>query len=734
MTNGDYAMCRLHLGCALLLTVIAAGPAISHADGMLGFTAAGAAKQAEIETRFKAIPDAAQARRQLRIFTAEPHLAGSKRNNYLARYIAAEWKKQGLEDIVLRRYDVYSSEPKDISLEMVEPVKYRAKLREAAYPQDPDTKNPALSSAWMGMSQSGDITAPLVYAHSGNPEDFALLRKNGIDVRGKIVIVRYSNPYSYRGFKALTAQKEGAAAILIYSDPAEDGYAKGKVFPDGPWGPETHFQRGAIEYDFQQAGDPTTPGWPSLPGAKHIPASESAAVPKIMALPLSWHDAKPLLENLDGPEAPKEWQGALPITYRLGGERVKLHLKIQMEESLKPNYVVEASLRGTEQPDEWVLMGNHRDAWVFGAADPSSGTAAMMEMTRGLGALAKQGIRPKRTIRFLSWDGEETSFAGSGEWAEQFAHELGQKAVAYVNVDIGVSGPNFEGGSIGSLAPLLVDASKSLQDPSGKSLYEAWQANRAKDPKLHLEDETVADFDLVDTRIGSGSDYAALLDHAGVPVIDVSYVGPYGVYHSAYDNFYWMDHFGDPGFKHHAVMAQLLGVLVLRLANADVLPYDFASYGAHVREYLDTLAKATDLSKLELAPLRQAIDAFQQGGLKLNETVQAALAAGSIDPMIADQLNRGMMGIERSWLIPEGIPGRPGYKHMIYACRQTYANLELPGLTEASEAGDVITAQQQAQVLTAALQANATLVNQLQQDLACSASLSKQGVSLCTTH
>jgi N-acetylated-alpha-linked acidic dipeptidase len=720
------------LRSSLLIALAATGlPASSHAEDMLGFTNAGAARQAAIETRFKAIPTAAEAQRQHRIFTAEPHLAGSKRNNYLARYIAAEWKKQGLEDIVLRRYDVYNSEPKEISLEMVEPVKYRAKLREAAYPQDPDTKNPGISTAWMGMSKSGDITAPLVYAHSGNPEDFALLRKNGIDVRGKIVIVRYSNPYSYRGFKALTAEKEGAAAILIYSDPAEDGYAKGKVFPDGPWGPETHFQRGAIEYDFQQAGDPTTPGWPSLPGAKHIPASESSAVPKIMALPLSWHDAKPLLENLDGPEAPKDWQGALPITYHLGGERVKLHLKIQMQESLKANYVVEASLRGTEQPDEWVLMGNHRDAWVFGAADPSSGTAAMMEMTRGLGALAKQGIRPRRTIKFLSWDGEETSFAGSGEWAEQFAHELGQKAVAYVNVDIGVSGPNFEGSSVGSLAPLLVDASKSLQDPSGKSLYEAWQSNRAKDPKVHLEDDTVADFDLVDTRIGSGSDYAALLDHAGVPVIDVSYLGPYGVYHSAYDNYYWMNQFGDPGYHYHAAMAQLLGVLVLRLSNADLLPFDFASYGGHVREYLDTLNKASDLSKLELAPLRQAIDAFQQSGLRLNDTVQAALAQDKLDPIIADQINRGLMGIERQWLMPEGIPGRPGYKHMIYACRQTYANLELPGLTEAAEAGDVITAQQQAQILAGTLQANALRVNQLQQTLACSAGLSKQGVSLC---
>lgn len=698
---------------------------------MLGFTPASAAAQAKIETQFKAIPTAREAQRQLRIFTSQPHPAGSARNNELARYIAREWKKQGLQDIVIRRYDVFSSDPKETSLEMVAPIPYRASLREAAYDEDPDTQNPAISAAWIGMSKSGDITAPVIYANSGNPADFELLRKNGIDVKGKIVLVRYSNPYSYRGFKALTAEKAGAAAILIYSDPAEDGYTKGKVFPDGPWGPETHFQRGAIEYDFQQAGDPTTPGWPSLPGAKHIPTSESSAVPKIMALPLSWHDAKPLLENMDGPVAPKEWQGALPITYHLGGGLVRVHLKIQMAETLKANYVVEGSIRGTERPDEWVLVGNHRDAWEFGAADPSSGTAAMMEMTRGLGQLAKQGIRPKRTLRFLSWDGEETSFAGSAEWAEQFAHELGQKAVAYVNVDIGVSGPDFEGNSVGSLAPLVVETAKSLRDPTGKSLYEAWKISRAADLKSRNESDIVSDFNLVETRIGSGSDYAALLDHAGVPVVDVSFTGPYGVYHSAYDNYYWMTHFGDPGYRYHAVMAQVLGVLALRLSNADFLPFDFGSYAAHIRQYLAALGKDSDLGKLDLASLRTAIDEFDSGGRQLNESVQAALAGGTLDPLLTDQINRGMMGIERNWLNPEGIPGRPWYKHIIYACRQTYAHLELPGLTETVESGDLPGAQRQAGILEAALRRNAELVNQLNRDLACSSGLTRQGASLC---
>ena len=709
-----------------------AGPAI--AQTMPGFTAASAVNEEQVETLFKAIPTAEEARRQLRIFTAEPHLAGSERNNELGRYVASEWAKQGLEDIVIRRYDVFSSDLKETSLEMVAPRYYRATLREAAYAQDPDTSNPAISRAWIGMSTSGDITASVIYAHSGNPEDLVLLRKSGIDVKGKIVLVRYSNPYSYRGFKALTAEKEGAAAILIYSDPAEDGYGQGKVFPDGPWGPETHFQRGSIQYDFERAGDPTTPGWPSLPGAAHYPAAASSTVPKIMALPLSWHDAKPLLEAMDGPLAPKDWQGGLPIPYHLGGGRVRAHLRIQMEETLKANYVVEGRIRGSDYPDEWVLVGNHRDAWVFGAADPGSGTASMMETTRGLGALAKQGIRPRRTMLFLSWDGEETSFAGSAEWTKQFLHELGQKAVAYVNVDVGVAGTDFSGSSVGSLAPLLLDTSKSLKDPSGPALYDAWKVSRAKDLATRRESGPVTDFNLVETRIGSGSDYAALLDHAGVPVIDVGFDGPYGVYHSAYDDFYWMDHFGDPGFRYHAVMAQLLGVLALRLSNADFVPYDFASYGAHIRDYLSSLARDSDLTKLDLASLREAIDEFERSGKLLNDSVTAALATSSLNGLLADQTNRGMMDVERNWLNPAGAPGRSWYKHMLYACRQTYAHLELPGLTEAAERRDFGTAQQQARILEAALRTNAVLIKDLNRELACAGSLTSQGAPLCPSH
>src|ERR1700751_3976333 len=462
---------------ALLITLSYA--TVSHAQ-ILGFTPASAGREVEIENKFKSIPDADEERRQHRVFTEEPHTAGSKRNNELAEYIASEWKKQGLEDVIIRRYDVYGTNPKSASLEMISPTRYQALLREAPLDADPDSKNPAISGAWLGMSISGEVTAPVIYAHSGNPEDYDLLRKHGISVKGKIVLVRYSNPYSYRGFKALTAQREGAAAMLVYSDPADDGYKQGKVGPDGPWGPEYHIQRGAITYDFMVPGDPQTPGWASVPEAKRIPIKDAVSAPKIMALPLSWHDAKPLLENMDGPLAPRDWKGedwhgGLPIQYHLGGERVKAHLKIEMENGLQPYYVVEGRIRGSELPDEWIVLGNHRDAWVFGGVDPSSGTASMMELTRALGKLAKSGMRPRRTIVVCSWDGEEVGLTGSTEWGEQFADTLRAKAVAYINVDEATSGSNFHGQAVASLAPMLEEATRTLQDPSGKTLYDAWK-------------------------------------------------------------------------------------------------------------------------------------------------------------------------------------------------------------------------------------------------------------------
>ena len=704
------------------LTIILAIPLAqsqSNSDAsILGFTSSHAAKQNELEQKFKAIPSPDEERKQHRIFTAEPHLAGSKRNNDLADYVADQWRRQGLEDVVIRQYDVYATAPKSSFLELVAPVRYVASLREEPYPQDPDSKNPQVSSAWTGMSISGEITAPVVYAHSGNPEDYDLLRKQGISVKGKIVLVRYSNPYSYRGFKALTAEREGAAAMLVYSDPAEDGFKKGTVFPDGPWGPESHIQRGAITYDFMVPGDPLTPGWASVPGAKRIALEQAVSVPKIMALPLSWHDAKPILENLGGPLAPADWQGGLPMQYHLGGDQAKVHLKIEMDNSIKPYYVVEGRIRGSELPDEWVVLGNHRDAWVFGGVDPSSGSASLMEMTRAMGQLAKQGMRPRRTIVFCSWDGEEVGLTGSTEWGEQFADELRKKAVAYINVDSSTSGPNFDGSAVGSLTPMLVEASHTLQDPAtGKTLYEAWKQWDIRKKQSAKDSTEVTDFNMADTRIGSGSDHTVFLNFVGMPMIALQFDGDYGVYHSMYDDFYWMNKIGDPGYRYHTLMSQLWGVLALRLGNADLLPFDYANYAANVRQFVVEMAKGKDLSQLDLKPIMDGINDFESSGKKLDDSINAALASGKIDPTIATKINQGLMQAERNWLNPDGIPGRPWFKHILYGARFTYAHLELPGLTEAVEKGDWTTARQQAAILQHAIATNTQLMNSLNAEL-----------------
>jgi len=689
----------------------------SPAFPILGFSPTNAAAEHHLEAVFQALPSPEKAREWHRLFTAEPHPAASEQNNKLAEFLALEWRKQGWEDVTLRRYDVLHSSPRSVSLEMVVPTYFKASLREDPYAIDPDTKNPAISGSYFGYSASGDLTADLVYAHSGNPEDYELLKKNGISIKGKVVIVRYSNPYSYRGFKALTAEREGAAALLIYSDPAENGYARGKVFPDGPWGPETNIQRGAITYDYIVPGDPTTPGWASVSGAKRIGPEEARSLPKILALPLSWHDAKPLLENMNGPEVPKEWRGALPITYRFTGS-VRVHVNVNMDTSVKPYTVVEARIHGRDLPDEWVLVGNHRDAWVYGGVDPVSGTASMLELTRSLGELKRRGIRPRRTIIVCSWDGEEYALTGSTEWGEQFAEELRKKLVAYLNVDEAVAGAattagpeglSFEPSAVASLAPMLVEASREVRAPTGKSLYEAWRATSMRDKKLP---EPPADSALVETRIGSGSDHTVFLNHLGRPVLNLGFTGSYGVYHSTYDDHFWMSQIGDPSFEYHAALTRIWGLTALRLANSDILPYDFAANAVALRNFLGELERLNKITPqlLALKQLYERIAGLETAGRELREITMHDLASGNVNPEKVQHLNEQLLQVESNWLDPAGIPGRPWFQHMLYGARYTYAHLEFPGLTEAVEGANWKLAAEQVKLLDAALVKNSELL------------------------
>jgi len=475
-------------------------------SNIYGFTARSAAAERAVERRFLSLPSSERARDDHAFLTAEQHVAGTPRDRALAEWVRDRWREYGLEQIEIIEHDVMLSTPIEVTVEMTAPRRFRAAMTENAVVGDPFTAHD-IGVAYHAYSASGEVTAPLVYANSGSPSDYAWLADHGVDVRGKIVLVRYSVPYSYRGFKALAAEERCAAGILIYSDPAEDGFTRGKTYPDGPWGPESHIQRGGIVYDFRVPGDPLTPGWASVPGAKRIAASDAISLPKIMSAPLSWKDARPILEALGGAEAPASWQGGLPIAYRVGDNTTRVHMRVRMDEGVRPIWTVTGKIAGSTAPEDLVVVGNHRDAWVFGGVDPSSGTAAMMELARSLGALAKQGLRPKRTIVFENWDAEEFALTSSTEWGEQHAHELGEHAVAYLNVDSAVSGREFRMTAAPALNRVAFQSARDVLDLRS----DEWQS--------------------VTNRLGSGSDYTVFLNFLGVPIADLSFTGSYGVYH-----------------------------------------------------------------------------------------------------------------------------------------------------------------------------------------------------------
>lgn len=650
---------------------------------MRGFTAASAARERALEAELSRRLSRDSTGAFFKYLTAEPHPAGSIRNKTLADFVAARFRQYGLEDVRIHRYDVLLPWPREVKVEMIAPTRYVPTLKEDAFPQDPQTAQDPRTT-YLGMSASGDVTGELVYASSGNPSDYDWLESQGISLKGKIAIVRYSVPYSYRGFKALTAQKRGLAALLIYSDAAEDGFAKGDTFPVGPWGPSSHIQRGSITYDFMIAGDPLTPGYSSLPGAPRIKAEDALSMPKIIMVPMSYRDAEPMLRALGGPEAPKQWQGALGFTYHVGGAAATtVHVKVDMDGATRPIYVVEGRIRGTEEPDKYVLLGNHRDAWVFGGVDPSSGTATQLELARVLGAMAKEGKRPKRSIVFADWDAEEWHLTGSTEWGENFANDVKENAIAYLNVDGSVSGSNFEATAVASLNDVVTESVRDVKDPTRTgSVLDAWGR---RDTTAHRP------LDYPANALGSGSDYTVFLNFLGVPVVEMAFDGPYGVYHSVYDDYYWMTHFGDPGFKYMTAMSEVWGRMAMRLANADVYPYDFALYADRVRGFIDSLAAQPSVAgQLDVSAARDATAHWASAAAALDSALAMTLGAPSSSARSARvrAANEAMRAVEQHFLNDSGIPGRPWFKHVLYAPKYTYAAMALPGVQEAVDRGD----------------------------------------------
>jgi N-acetylated-alpha-linked acidic dipeptidase len=459
-------------------------------------------------------------------------------------------------------------------------------------------------------------------------------------------------------------------------------------------------------YDFMVPGDPLTPGWASLPGARRIPSSEAVSLPRIMSAPLSYKDARVILEALQGPAAPSAWQGALPFTYHVGAGPATVRMRLQMDDEVRPIWTVTGRIRGSAEPESLVLLGNHRDAWVFGGVDPSSGSAAMMELARSLGELARAGVRPRRTVVFASWDAEEFTLTSSTEWGEQHEGELRDHAVAYVNVDSAASGPKFGASAVPSLNRLITESAESVGDPAGSATIAAATRKAGKQEGGALPSASGSDHgEFINNRLGSGSDYTVFLNHLGIPIVDMAFTGPYGVYHSVYDNHLWVSRIGDPGFRYHAAMARVWGVIALRLANAPVLPLDYRLYAARIAEFVEELGRRKEAGKdariaSALNRLRPAAQRFVVAAKTMSERAARALQRSGDEQRA---VNRALMTAERALTDPDGIPGRPWYRHQIYAPKFTYAAEVLPGVSEALESGDVTRVEDEVNRLVATL-------------------------------
>jgi N-acetylated-alpha-linked acidic dipeptidase len=669
----------------------------------------------EWENQARALPESAAIRATVEKLSSQPHLAGTAGSKQTAEWILAQLRLYGLEANI-ETFDVLLPTPKIRVLEMTAPTPFRAKLEEPAIAIDPTSGSPDIIPPYNAYSGDGNVTAPLVYANYGLPADYDTLKEKGIDVRGKIVIVRYGQ--SFRGVKPRVAYEHGALGCIIYSDPRDDGYFQGDAFPKGPYRPADGVQRGSVVDLGIEPGDPLTPGWASEPGAKRLPLAEATTMQRIPVLPISYADATPLLAALDGPVAPEAWRGALPFTYHLGsgmssGNHTTVHLKVEMDNSTHPLYNVVARITGSEFPDEWILCGNHHDAWVDGAGDPLSAAAPLLETARTLAQLSHQGWKPKRSILFAFWDGEEFGLMGSTEWMEKHADELNRKLAVYINSDSSGKGTLSAGGSP-SLEGLMRGVVRDVNDPvSGKPLITEYLAKLAK-----TKPKEPAEFHL--EPLGSGSDYTPFLQHLGVASLSLGFANEAGngVYHSAYDDFYWYSHFEDTDFAYGRALSQMTATTTMRLADAQVLPFEFTRLAASVTTWVDQIAHLDAVhpgDKVNLDAVTKANAKLTQAAAGLNRALPRAAAqpAAQLEVKL-EAINRLLMNSERDLTLDPGLPGRPWYRNRMYAPgRYTgYAVKTLPGIREAVEAGKIPEAAEQARQVAQVLDTLADHLNE----------------------
>ncbi|HWF37802.1 MAG TPA: transferrin receptor-like dimerization domain-containing protein [Candidatus Acidoferrales bacterium] len=709
---------------ALSTTLLLLLSARADEDVLQGFTSQSSAQERDWETKFRAIPNADNQRAYMQRLSARPHHVGSPYDKENAEWILSKYKEWGW-DAKIEIFDVLFPTPKERVLEMVEPTKFTAKLQEPVVANDPTSsqQNEQLPS-YNAYSIDGDVTAPLVFVNYGLPKDYEELDRLGVSAKGAIVIAKYGN--SWRGIKPKVAAEHGAAGCIIYSDPSDDGYDIDNVFPKGPMRPSEGVQRGSVmDFPSNSPGDPLTPGVGATPDAKRLAVKDAPSLTKIPVLPISYGDAQPLLAALAGPMAPKEWRGGLAIPYHVGAGPAKVHLKVSFNWDIKPVYDVIARIPGSQDADAWVIRGNHHDAWVNGAEDPTSGQIALLEEARAFGELVKQGWKPKRTIIYASWDGEEPMLLGSTEWAEAHDKELQQHAVAYINSDGNDRGYLSMNGSH-TLEHFMNGVARDIQDPETKlsvlQRLHLRQIERAKNAEDRQEIRQRADARL--TALGSGSDYTAFIDHLGIASLDVSFEGEDngGIYHSIYDDFYWYTHFSDTNFVYARALSQTIGTAVMRLADADVLPFEFTNFADTIHMYSKELKKLADderdeaierdkeLSEglysavndprhsevappneeipphLNFAPLDNVADSLTTSAQRYQQALAKAQVSG-LSPATVAELNEKLMESERRLTTQEGLLRREWYKHMIYApgVYSGYGAKTLPGVREAIE-------------------------------------------------
>jgi N-acetylated-alpha-linked acidic dipeptidase len=735
---------------------------------LVGYSPRASQSEREWEAKFRAIPDPANLREYMRRLSARPHHVGSPYDKDNAEWILAHFKEWGL-DAHIERFDVLFPTPKVRVVEMLAPTKFTAKLEEPPFAVDPTSNQKAEQlPTYNAYSIDGDVTGPLVFVNYGLPEDYEKLDRLGISVKGAIVIAKYY--HSWRGVKPKVAAEHGAIGCLIYSEPQDDGYTRDNVFPAGPMRPADGVQRGSV-MDFASAspGDPLTPGIGATPDAKRLSLKEAKSITKIPVLPISYGDAQPLLAALAGPMAPDGWRGSLPIPYHVGPGPAQVHLKVAFNWDIKAVYDVIAKIPGSVAPDEWIIRGNHHDAWVNGAEDPLSAQVSLLEEARSLSLLLKEGWKPRRTIIYCAWDGEEPMLLGSTEWVETHADELRAHAAVYINTDGNDRGVLNMGGSH-SLEQFINGVARDIEDPETKmrgtgmtvwqraQLSKIAEAKSAEDPeKLRKELRQRADLRI--EALGSGTDFTAFIDHLGIATLDLGYGGEdeQGIYHSIYDDFYWYTHFSDTDFVYGRALAQTVGTSVMRLADAEVLPFDFVNFADTVEMYTKNLEKLLadkqeeirernqELDEglfkatfdprrptvapvreevpphLNFAPMQNAVDSLTRSAKHYQQALSQKQASLGEDAVAAKlgALNRELIESERRLTNADGLPRRPWYKHLLYApgVYTGYGVKTVPGVREGIEQKRYAEAEQEIVRVAKALEDEAALIESAAREL-----------------